>query len=167
MSDISWLPKLELFEEYNDWNKYEEALYAIFKNDFIDNTPDFDKKKIKFRWAPVEYGKPDAFFHVTCQDYDKNMNRVPDIRRCERIRWIREFIQRSNSTPNLCDESYGIKAWRQPYKNKKRVCLLLEEERYIVVLEPRPNYYLLITAFYIEHDHYLEKKLKSYIKYKE
>ena len=44
--------------------------------------------------------------------------------------------------------------------------MLFEEERYIVVLERRENYVLLITAFYIEQDHTLEKKVKEYHQYK-
>ncbi len=70
-----------------------------------------------------------------------------------------------------CDETChlendGIKVWEKPYKNNQRIHLLFEEERYIVVLERRENYVLLITAFYIEQDHTLEKKVKEYQQYK-
>jgi len=64
---------------------------------------------------------------------------------------------------NSCD---GIKVWSVPYKSTTRVHLLLEEERYIVVLERRKSYCLLITAFYFEHDHSLKAKIKHYEKYK-
>lgn len=47
-----------------------------------------------------------------------------------------------------------------------RVHILLEEERYMVVVECRKDYCLLITAFYFEHDHSLNKKLKKYDEYK-
>ena len=57
--------------------------------------------------------------------------------------------------------------WREPYKNKERVHLLLEVERYIVILKPRQDYCLLITAFYLEYDHTLKKKVEHYEKYKE
>ena len=56
--------------------------------------------------------------------------------------------------------------WEKPYKNNQRIHLLFEEERYIVVLERRENYVLLITAFYIEYDHTLENKVKEYQEYK-
>lgn len=32
----------------------------------------------------------------------------------------------------------------------------------MVVVEPRDNYCLLITAFYVEYDHALRKKVKEY-----
>ena len=37
----------------------------------------------------------------------------------------------------------------------------------MVVVEPRESYCLLITAFYFDHEHTLEKKLKHYEKYRE
>jgi hypothetical protein len=44
--------------------------------------------------------------------------------------------------------------------------LLLEEERYMVVLERREGYYLLITAFYFDYNHALRKQLKHYEQYR-
>ena len=41
-----------------------------------------------------------------------------------------------------------------------------EEEKYMVVIEKRKTYCLLITAFYIEREHTLQKKLKKYYQYK-
>ena len=43
----------------------------------------------------------------------------------------------------------------------------MEEEKYMVVLEKRDTYYLLITSFYFDYEHSLEKQLKHYEKYKE
>ncbi len=168
MNSNCWLPQLELFEDYsNDWNKYEDVLYTIFKSEIIDNPPEFDEKHIKIRWHPIEFDKPDAFFHVTCQDYIKNGERAPDFRRCERIRWIRAFIENYKCDSTACDDCEGVKVWRQKVNGTERVHILLEEERYLVVLEPRKKYCLLITAFYLEYDHALRKKLSDYQKYRE
>ena len=60
----------------------------------------------------------------------------------------------------------GVKVWNEPYKSKTRVHLLLEEERYMVVLEERKRYFLLITAFYLDYDHALQKQLKHYKQYR-
>lgn len=167
MIDECWLPEKEHLEEYgNDWTSYEDALYSIFKKDFIDTAPNFEGKVVQIRKYPIEFGKEEAFFHVTCQDYTKTRNRSPDLRRCERIRWVRAFIENYNCNPNLCDLCDGIKLWSEPHKNTTRVHLLFEEEKYIVVLERRSSYCLLITAYYIDHGHVLEKKLKSYQTYK-
>lgn len=168
ISKKCWLPKLENFDDYeNSWNKYQDALYSIFKNDFISSHPMFEGKQVNIRKHPIEYGKEEAFFHVTCQDYKKDGERVPDFRRCERIRWVRAFIENYNCDTTLCEGCDGIKIWSEPYKSNSRVHILLEEEKYLVVIERRESYCLLVTAFYFDHEHALEKKLKHYEKYKD
>lgn len=167
MSNSCWLPELEYLDSYdNEWRRYESVLYSIFKADFIDSRPSFECKQVNIRRHPMEYNKEEAFFHVTCQDYRKDGERVPDFRRCERIRWVRSFIENYNCDTSKCEGCEGIKVWSEPYKATSRVHILLEEERYMVVLERRDSYCLLITAFYFNYDHALEKKLKCYEMYK-
>jgi len=166
MSNNCWLPKCEYYDSSQPWIDYEDFLYSIFRTDFIDSHPEFEGKDVRIRFHPIEYNKEEAFYHVTCQDYLKDGERVPDFRRCERIRWVRAFIENYNCDSSKCTGCDGIKVWEKPYKNNQRIHLLFEEERYIVVLERRDNYVLLITAFYIEQDHTLEKKVKEYHQYK-
>lgn len=163
MTKCPWLPPLEIYEPCCEWIQYENKIYEIFSRDFIETYPIYNNKQIKIRHYPMEFGKEEAFFHVTCQVYS-NSNRDPDFRRCERIRWVRKFIE-NYTCCNKCDLCGGIKIWEKPYKNTCRVHFLLEEEKYMVVLEERLNYYLLITAFYIERNHTLRKKIKEYQKY--
>jgi len=166
MENACWMPPLELYEDYkSDWKAYETALYGIFKTDFIDSKPMFEGKQVNIRKHPMEYDKEEAFFHVTCCDFGKDNNRVPDFRRCERIRWVRSFIENYNCDPANCPVCDGVKVWEEPAGTNKRVHLLLEEERYLVVLERRAQYCLLITAFYMEYDNNLEKRLRHYYKY--
>ena len=54
--------------------------------------------------------------------------------------------------------------WSTPYKGHSRVKMLLEDEQYLVVLEKRERYCLLITAFYVDQGHRLEKLLKEFDK---
>lgn len=166
MRDNCWIPDLIYFDDYDgDWTAYQEALYLIYKQDFLDSQPIYEGKRVQVRKYPIEFGKEESFFHITCQDYQENHDRVPDFRRCERIRWVRKFIENYNCDPTQCEDCEGIKVWIECHKGKDRVHLLLEEERYIVVLEKREKYCLLVTAFYIEHDHTLDKKLKKYEAY--
>lgn len=167
MSDTCWLPPLEYFNRNQQWSEYSDTIYEIFKSDFIDSYPIFKGKRVIIRKEPIEFGKEEAFFHITCQDYAKNRNRQPDLRRCERIRWVRAFIENYNCDPTLCESCEGVKIWEEPYQNRKRVHILLEEERYIVILEPRNKYCFLITAFYFDHDHYLRKQLQHFEEFRE
>ena len=154
--DNCWLPEFEFWDNYNnDYSKYQEALYVIFQNDFIKSRPIFEGKQVNIRRHPIEYGKEEAFFHVTCH-----------FRRCERIRWVRAFIENYNCDITQCEECEGVKVWSEPYRNTTRVHMLLEEERYMVVVERRDSYCLLVTAFYFEQEHSLRKKLHHYEQYK-
>lgn len=167
MQNCTWLPDLVFCNDLNNWQEYENVIYAIFTQDFVRSHPSFDGKKVNIRKHPIEQGKEEAFFHVTCQDYSKAGNRVPDLRRCERIRWVRSFIENYNCDSSQCPECDGIKIWNEPYKMYTRTHILLEEERYMVVVENRETYSLLITAFYFDMDHKLNKALKRYYRAKE
>lgn len=168
MNTDCWVPKLERFEDYNnDWTVYETELYNIFKHDFIDSSPTYKKVKVNVKHYPKYFGKEEAFFHITCKNYMDLHERAPDLRRCERIRWVRAFIENYDCDSTKCEECEGVKIWSEPYKGKNRIHLLLEEERYIVVLEKRDSYYLLITAFYLDYEHSLRKRLKHYEQYRD
>ena len=167
MNEICWLPELEYLAQYeNIWSIYESALYSIFKSDFIDSYPLYKNTRVNVKHYPIEYGKEEAFFHTTCKDYTGNGARVPDFRRCERIRWVRAFIENYDCDLSKCEDCDGVKVWNEPYKSKTRVHLLLEEERYMVVLEERKGYFLLIPAFYLDYGHALQKQLKHYKQYR-
>ena len=118
----------------------------------------------------MEYDKEEAFFHVTCNDFKKNQNRVPDLRRCKRIRWVKAFIENYASCRDMnytdCNDCNGIKAWIEDVHGEERAHIFLEEEQYLVVVEIRKNYCLLITAVYIEHDYTLDKYIGRYQKSK-
>ena len=161
--DSCWVPECIYFEDYdNDFLRYEAELYSIFVNDF---PPRFRNRPVRIREYPIEYGKEEAFFHITCQDYFKTHDRNPDFRRCERIRWCRSFIENYACSGYECFTCEGLKVWDEPVRSRTQTCILSEEYRYMVVLEKRNDYYQLITAYYIEYEHSMRKKLRNYEKY--
>lgn len=165
-----WLPEIEEYSHDEEWQTYWNNLYKIFVHDFKISQPDFLGLKVHHRREPMEYDKEEAFFHVTCNDFKKNQNRVPDLRRCERIRWVKAFIENYASCRDMnytdCNDCNGIKAWIEDVHGKERAHIFLEEEQYLVVVEIRKNYCLLITAVYIEHDYTLDKYIGRYQKSK-
>ena len=167
MENECWLPPLVYYDSRESWKEYEDRIYSIFRADFLDTIPCFENQPVQIRHYPIEYGKEDAFYHITtCCDHQCGQDRVPDLRRCERIKWVRSFIENYQCNTSQCSPCKGIKLWREPYKSTFRVHLLFEEERYTVVLEPRRDYCLLITAFYLDYDHSLRKQLNQYNRYK-
>lgn len=161
----TWLPELVLCTNWAKYKEYESILYSIFCDDFINTHPVFEGKQVNIRKHPQVDNREQTFYHVTSKDYHADADRCPDPKRCERIRWIRAFIENYHCDPLKCEACDGIKVWDEAYGNNSRVFLLSEEENYMVVIERRVQYVLLITAFYFDYPHALEKQLKKYNNY--
>ena len=110
-----WLPPLVLFNDYSgDWNAYLEALYACFRQDFIDTNPVFQGRRLGLKRHPMADGKEATFWHMI-QEGKAEQERIPDLRRCERIRWPKPIIEH--------DADPAIKVWRnQRVGNKGCAC---------------------------------------------
>ena len=91
------------------------------------------------------------------QSGDVESERIPDIRRCERIRWPRAVIE------NWSDPA--VKTWHQKRGSNERVALLLESERYLVILADREDFVLPWTAYPVEKDRQLARLLREHADY--
>ncbi len=152
----SWLPPLLPLEScQGDWTQYVEAVYAVFKRDFVDSKPTFQGRPLRLKRHPVEKGKEATFWHMTSEG-NEEADRLPDLRRCERIAWARQLIER---VP--CAE---LRVWRQLRNNENRIAIAVEDFSYIVILAERRDgnetYYLPWTAFWVEY----EQRRKKYEK---
>jgi hypothetical protein len=151
---LDWLPPLVLFSDFDgDWERYLDALYAWFKLDFIDSKPAFEGRRLGLKRHPMTLGKEATFWHMI-QEGKVEDERIPDFRRCERIRWPKPIIER-NSDPL-------IKVWRNKRGREERVCLWLEQENYLVILADRGEYILPWTAYLVERPHQQRKLQKEY-----
>ena len=149
---IEWLPPLVLLEEYGgDWEAYLDALYEYFKGDFVDNTPVLAGLRVTLKRHPIEKGKEATFWHLISEGKSEH-DRLPDLRRCERIRWPRPMIEHYAQPP--------LKIWENERKGEKRICLWCEEEEYLVVLAKRRGYLILWTAYLVTKTH-TKMKLKN------
>lgn len=158
MNDAAdWLPPLVLFEEYNgNWDRYIHALYSIFQNDFMDSTLIFEKRRIRFKRYPMEQGKEATFWHLISKG-SVEKERVPDLRRCERIAWPRPMIE-------SIDTGF-IFLWCNYRQREKRIVISLKDFSYIVILADRGEYVLLWTAYFVEQQHQRIKLQKEYEAY--
>lgn len=149
----NWLPGLEELGAYGgDWSRYLEAIYAIFCADFVRSKPQFRGVRLGLKRLPVIEGKEATFWHIISEGSNES-ERLPDMRRCERIRWPRPIIEN--------EESPEIKVWTEVHKGEERIHLWLEAEGYLTVLNRR-NGYLLWTAFYVEREHQRDKYRKRW-----
>jgi len=154
-----WLPELVLFEHSeNDWEKYLKVLYDYFLADFVCSKPAFRGKKVAIKRYPLaEDGKEATFWHIISEG-DTEDERIPDLRRCERIRWPKPVIEHS--------EDNEIKVWENDRKGEKRICIWFEAMEYLVVLAKRKDIILFWTAYLITKEHRKKKLIKEFEEFK-
>lgn len=93
MGDGFVLPPLLLLEDFgHNWDEYFEAIYKIFCRDFVVSKPNFEGKRFALKKHPMIKGKEATFWHIISEGRLED-NRLPDLRRCERIGWPRPIIE--------------------------------------------------------------------------
>lgn len=140
----SWLPPLIVMADFDHaWEEYVEGVYAIFERDLINSQPKLDGCWVRCRRDPLYDSKVAGFWHCV-QEGPEEEQRIPDIRRCERVGWIKAVI--SNATDPLVD------SWENERGSEKRRLLWFREE-YLVVMAARVRprdgfrFFQLITAY--------------------
>ena len=156
-----WLPELVLFENYDgNWEKYLSAIYEFFCEDFVKSKPSYRGIKLSLKRHPMIDGKEATFWHIITSGKSED-ERIPDLRRCERIKWPKPIIEN--------DKDPVLKVWQNKRKTDTRIILWFEDEDYLVVLNERKGYILLWTAYLITQNHQkrkLKKEYEAYIKSK-
>jgi len=154
---ITWLPELLLLDDYNNnWNVYFEEVYSVFARDFVYSKPIYRGRRLGLKKDPEYEGKSATFWHIISEG-NVESERIPDIRRCERIGWPSPVIQ--NST------AIEIRCWTNERKGDKRIILWLPQEDYIVVLAERSGYLLLWTAYILKYQNARDKLEREYQSY--
>jgi hypothetical protein len=139
-----WLPPLvRLGDHGGDWKRYIEEVHAIFYRDFVKSWPRLAGWSVRCRHHPLYDGKEAGFWHCV-QEGPEEEQRTPDLRRCERIAWIRAVLEHA-------DDAH-VDVWEHRKKGDQRMYLWLGES-YLVVLGRRKGYFRFITAFCTDREH--------------
>lgn len=159
---ITELPELIYLNDFKgDYHAFINAVYESFERDFIKHRTKFGSHSLGFKRKPLFQDRAYTFYHMTHKGENES-ERVPDLRRCERMPWARPTIE------NV--EKYGLRFWEQERNGKHRICIWLSVDNgdnYFVILDVRKSYVLLWTAFFADYPHQLKKKEKEYISWKE
>jgi len=131
------LPELVYF--HGDWAEYIEKLYTIYEQEIVYGDLKFKGLPVKCQYRPPSQGKGYGFWHVISNGPVED-ERIPDLRRCERIRWISWFIRNVGHEPR-------ISWWQNRRGSNTHVVIWIEEEDFAVILAKRSKYYLLKTAY--------------------
>lgn len=140
-----------------NYSRYIDEIYNIFKRDLIEKRPKFGSYNLALKFNPLFQDRAYTFYHMTHKGENEN-DRLPDLRRCERIAWAKWAIE------NV--EKQSLKFWRQKRKtSNNRICIQLcveDDVDYYVILEVRKDYILIWTAFVAELPHEKKKKEIEY-----
>lgn len=153
MGDPAWLPDPLLLTDFSgDWSRYVEAVYAVFRRCFIEGTA-------YFRGEPVRVGsqlldlKERTFWHLTSEG-DVEVDRTPDLRRCERIGWVRAIIDHERDP--------AVLSWPNTRHRNQRHVLWLKQVDFVVILEKRPGCWWLWTTYPTSRRHTRERLEQEY-----
>ena len=93
---------------------------------------------------PETDGRWFAFWHLI-QEGEIEDDRLPALRRCERIRWIKYVVEQWNADDDV--------EWWENTRGKERNVLLWYREEYLVILARRSGYWLLKSAYDTSQPH--------------
>jgi hypothetical protein len=151
------LPPLVLLEDFgHNWHTYLEAIYILFRQDFVDSNPRIENKRFALKRHPIIEGKEATFWHIISEGEIEN-ERLPNLRRCERIRWPRPIIEAITTG--------HVKYWKNMRGKEERIVIALEDFSYVVVLADRGDYILLWTAYCVEREHTRRKLKNEFVNY--
>lgn len=160
-----WLPGFVFRDAGEDWKHYEERLFRIFRQEFLDANGTnykchFHNQEVRLKKLPYDGHYPEAFTHLTTSEQDDNSKeRLPDISRSERIKWPRPVIEEHEDCA-ICHYSECEKPWVWSYDHKTKI--FLPSDDYLVILGQRNGYWMLITAYHMNRQHSIDKIRKEY-----
>jgi hypothetical protein len=154
----SWLPPLILLEDYKgNWNTYINAVYQHFHKDFVESRPSFQRVPVFARYHPPYDGKGATFWHLVSEGIQES-ERIPDLRRCERIPWPRPIIESKGFMEVKVWET--IRSWKG--LKQRRINFALDNFSYIVVIAESQKGFDLVTAYHVEKLQRREKLRKEF-----
>lgn len=159
---FSWLPPLILRADFSSDQEYIDALYSVFKSDFLDTAQQFNHLRIGVKRLPpydgLFSGKGATFRHLITDGKDEaSRSIVPE--RCERIAWMLPMIHNHHTDDVL--------VWENARSTSgKAYVLALADFSYKLVLSQRSDFLLLWTQFPVVQNHSREKLRREYETYR-
>lgn len=129
----------ELFPFHGDWDRYEDELYEIYLETVVRSGLTFGGLPVRSKYRPPTKNKGYGFWHLISEG-EREEERTPDIRRCERIRWVSWLVRNALSDPD-------ITWWENDRWGNTHIVIWHENENFAVVLAKRSGYVLWVFSF--------------------
>jgi len=138
---MSQPPSLLSFQ--GDWATYEDTIYQAFLDSFVRADLKFRGWRVNAQYRPETRGKGFSFWHTISEAPNPNNrdeeDRIPNLRRCEHILWIRWVIEHAGKE--------GFPWWENQRGRNTHVVIWAQAHDFAVVLAKRRDYYVLKTAY--------------------
>ena len=147
------------------WDEYLNALYHFFLLNYVERPLRWKQngQTVSMRKQPEIDGRHAVFWHIISGGTGEEASRQIEPQRCVRLGWIRQIIESFNL--EFPDE-ITIRWWEDTKRSfRPRYVITRQEFDYVVVIEQRDGYALLVTAYFIEHDHRRRKLRKDHDAY--
>jgi hypothetical protein len=132
----------ELIPMEGEWPAYCEQIYDVFRRQVIEGDLRFDGLPVRPFRNPMTDGKWMGFWHAISEGRVE-ADRLPDMRRCERIAWISWAVSNASTDPELC-------WWPTARGTLENVVIWSEPHDYVVVLGKKRNWYAFITQYHVD-----------------
>ncbi|MES2286842.1 MAG: hypothetical protein V4547_14225 [Bacteroidota bacterium] len=120
----------------------EAALMPVFLRDMVDHPcMHFNGKPIVYVRGPLDAQR--AFNHLTKKEEDGG-RKYFDFDRAKRLHWVKYFLEKG-----LTKNKFWVFSYVHP-KHGLRTYIYHKKLKFVVILEPSPNEYFLVSAFYVK-----------------
>lgn len=144
-------------------DEYIDNLYRRFLDELVYRPLPWKREgmAVSFRRHPEIDGRHAIFWHVISEGDGPEHTRPMHDGRCARLGWIRPLIEQFSQ---YFPEHKPIHWWISGTARTRhpRYMLTRGEFDYVVIVEERPSYALLITAYPIEQNHRRRKLRRDY-----
>lgn len=149
---------------------YLDSLYQTFQSELVHGNLFWKKPgtSLILRIHPEIEGRHAIFWHIVSGGSDIETERILDPDRCVRIGWIRPILEQFNQD---FPAERLVRWWVSPDPRwrGRRYGLATDDYDYVIFVDERADYALLVSAYYVqyprrrskfrsEHDQYWEKQ---------
>lgn len=151
----AWLPPMA---EVNPWTAETfDILYSIFKRDFKDSQPVYQGRPVWF-FPEMEDGREVIFWHMTSEKDKNTGERLPDLRRSERLPWARPMIDNPGQPEVLAFDYLESDGDNNTY-------VWVKDHDFVVLMKRyRDGRRRLLTSFYVKYENYRGKLQRKYVR---
>jgi hypothetical protein len=132
-----------------------DGLYDVFRQQIRNGALTY-RGNVVWHFPEVSDGREEVFWHLTSREDKTTGDRLPDLRRCERITWVRPLV-------HACPHADVLDWDYVEGDGTTKTYLWLPDDDFLVILKKYPDgRRRLVTSFWVEYEHKRRELRKKY-----